>query len=411
MKRIIFHIDVNSAFLSWESAARILKGGADLRLVPSCISGNPESRTSVVLAKSIPAKKYGIKTGEPIGAALRKCPDIIIAKPDFSLYQKYSDAFMNICRRYTPVVEKYSIDECFMDMTGTNLLYPDIIKTAYEIKDTIKKELGFTVNIGIGPNKLLAKTAGDFEKPDRVHTLFEDELPEKYWPLPITDLFGVGGATAEKLLKNNIKTIGNLSEAPLPTLKAMLGQKMSEHLYKISRGIDDSPVLEKSPAAKGYSISTTMEKNITDEETAFSVLLSLVDSVAMRMRSEENKAWCVGVSIRTDEFKNSSHQKKLPYPTDQTQEIFEISKVLLRELWNGKAPLRLIGVALSDLTKEETEQISLFGGNSDKRKRKVDSAVDKIRKKYGSDSISLAGAYEENERIGRKYKAKIEAEE
>lgn len=411
MERLIFHIDVNSAFLSWEATDRVSNGGADLRLVPACISGNPKSRTSVVLAKSIPAKKYGIKTGEPIGAALKKCPDLIIARPNFLLYQKYSAAFIEICRRYTPIVEKYSIDECFLDMTGTSLLYPDFIKVAYEIKDTIKSELGFTVNIGIGPNKLLAKTAGDFEKPDKVHTLFWEELAEKFWPLPIGEMFGVGRSTAEKLSRNGIESIGKLSKISLKTLKTILGDKMGEQLYRSARGIDDTPVLEKPPAAKGYSISTTVEKNITDKETALSLLLSLVDAVSARMRAEDNRAWCIAVSIRTSEFKNSSHQRKLFSPTDVTSEIYDISKALLSELWNGKTPLRLMGVALTDLTKDTSEQISLFGEASGGKKRDIDKAVDKIRKKYGSESISRAGAFKENNRIGRKYKAEMETEE
>ena len=184
-ERLIFHIDVNSAFLSWEAARRVAAGGDDLRLVPSAVGGDRNNRTGVIVAKSIPAKKYGVTTGEPVGMALRKCPQLILVRPDFRLYEKNSKAFMDICRKYAPVVEKYSIDECFLDMTGTGLLYPDPIAAAHMIKDEIRDTLGFTVNVGIAPNKLLAKMASDFEKPDKVHTLFQDEIASKMWPLPV----------------------------------------------------------------------------------------------------------------------------------------------------------------------------------------------------------------------------------
>ena len=182
--RLIFHIDVNSAFLSWEAVRRVKNGEPDLRLIPSCVGGDPQSRRSIVSAKSIPAKRYQIHTGEPVSMALRKCPELVVVRPDFALYKEYSKAFKDICRLYAPVVEEFSIDECFMDFTGTKLLYPDPAALAYEIKDRIRDELGFTVNIGIARNKLCAKMASDFEKPDKVHTLFpEDFIAETDGPV------------------------------------------------------------------------------------------------------------------------------------------------------------------------------------------------------------------------------------
>ena len=206
MKRLVFHVDVNSAFLSWEAAKRVAEGGEDIRLIPSAIGGDREKRTGVILAKSIPAKQYHIKTGEPVAMALRKCPELYLTKPDFRLYERSSKAFMDICREYAPVVEKYSIDECFLDMSGTSLIYPDPVALANEIKNKIRDTLGFTVNIGVGENKLLAKMASDFEKPDKVHTLFLSEIEKKLWPLPVRNLFSVGHATAERLEKISIKT-------------------------------------------------------------------------------------------------------------------------------------------------------------------------------------------------------------
>lgn len=306
MKRLIFHVDVNSAFLSWEAARRLAQGESDLRLVPSAIGGDRDKRTGVILAKSIPAKKMGVKTGEPVGAALRKCPNLVLAKPDFKLYETNSRAFMDICRSYAPVLEKFSIDECFLDMSGTGHIYPDPIRIANEIKGRIHHELGFTVNIGIAPNKLLAKMASDFEKPDKVHTLFVEELEAKFWPLPVGDLFLVGHATEEKLTRGHIQTIGDLAHADLRVIQGLVGMKMGLQLYNYARGIDDSPVLSQPEELKGYGNSTTLAEDVTTLEEANRILLALTDSTAARMRTDGVKAACVSVTMRGNDFKDRS---------------------------------------------------------------------------------------------------------
>lgn len=226
MSRLIFHIDVNSAFLSWESARRVKEGLPDLRNIPACIGGDPKKRTGIVVAKSIPAKKYGIQTGEPMAMALRKCPDLVIVQSDFELYVKCSRAFKEICASYTPIMESFSIDEVFLDMTGMSLLYPDLIAAAHEIKDRIHRELGFTVNVGISTNKLLAKMASDFEKPDKVHTLFPDEIETKMWPLPIRNLLFLGKASEKKLNEIGIHTIGDLAVQTRPISRHYWAVKM-----------------------------------------------------------------------------------------------------------------------------------------------------------------------------------------
>ena len=225
MDRLIFHVDVNSAFLSWEAARRVREGKEDIRLIPSAVGGDREKRSGVILAKSIPAKRYGVNTGEPVAMALRKCPSLFIVRPDFKLYESSSNAFAAICKSYAPVVEKFSIGECFLDMSGTGIIYPDPIKIANEMKDLIRDKLGFTVNIGIGENKLLAKMASDFEKPDKVHTLFSHEIERKMWPLPVRDLFSVGAATAEKLESAGIRTIGDIARCELGAIQVILGMK------------------------------------------------------------------------------------------------------------------------------------------------------------------------------------------
>lgn len=404
MDRLIFHVDVNSAFLSWEAARRVRLGEPDLRLIPSCVGGNPDKRTSIVTAKSIPAKAYGINTGEPISIALRKCPNLVVVQSDFRLYEECSKAFKDICRKYAPVVEEFSIDECFLDMTGTGKIYPDPIKTAHTLKDEIRDTLGFTVNVGIGANKLLAKMASDFEKPDKVHTLLnQEEVETKMWPLPIGDLFGVGKASTKRLIDAGIKTIGQLAKADLDFVKMLIGDKSGEHIYSLANGVDDSPVTSEEREAKSYSVVTTVEEDIVSYEVANRILLTLADSVAARMRREGAKAYCVSVKIRSNDFKNQSHQLNFPEATDVTEEIYETSKKLFAQLWDGKTPLRLMGIALSNITKGEEEQLSLFVDEEKEKQKKVDATMDSIRSKYGMNKIMRGSVMKSSVNVGRKF--------
>ena len=408
MSRLIFHIDVNSAFLSWEATRRVSLGEDDIRLIPSAIGGDRDKRTGVILAKSIPAKKFGIKTGEPVAMALRKCPDLFLARPDFRLYEESSKAFMDICREYAPVVEKYSIDECFLDMSGTHKIYLDPIAIAHTIKDQIRDVLGFTVNVGIGDCKILAKMASDFEKPDKVHTLYRYEIPQKMWPLPVRDLFSVGASTAEKLEKARIRTIGDLANTPLDRVQNIVGIKMGKQIHGYANGIDDSPVLAVPEEAKGYSISTTLEEDVVTAEQAHKVLLALADSVTARMRADNVKAYCVAVSVRSNDFRTRSHQKKLMDATDISTEVYKLCKQLFAELWDGHTPLRLLGVALTDITKEDTAQLSLFPDERKERSRNLDKAYDAINKKVGAATIQRGSNLQSNLRIGKKYQAQLE---
>ena len=401
MKRVVFHIDVNSAFLSWEATRRVKQGMNDLRLVPSAIGGDRETRTGVILAKSIPAKKYGVKTGEPVGMALKKCPSLILAHPDFSLYEASSKAFMDICREYTPTLEKFSIDECFLDMSGMEKIYPDILAVAREIKDRIKNELGFTVNVGVGSNKLLAKMASDFEKPDKVHTLFDYEIEKKMWHLPVRELFSVGESTAQKLERSYIRTIGELARMDIAVVKSILGVKAGEHLHNYANGIDDSPVLENRERAKGYGNSITLEYDVKSFSDAYKILLALSDSTAARMRADGMKARCVSVSIRDIDFNDKSHQKRLSASSDITTEIFSVCQSLINELWDTKKPLRLLGVTLSDVTDEDDIQLSIFDSDKKDKERAIDKTVDSIRNKFGKDTIVRGGIYKKNIRVGK----------
>lgn len=386
------------------------EGLPDLREIPSVVGGDPKQRTGIVVAKSIPAKKYGIQTGEPMAMALRKCPNLVVVPSDFRLYTENSLAFKAICRDYAPVVESFSIDEVFLDMTGTSLIYPDPIETAHQIKDKIHEELGFTVNVGISTNKLLAKMASDFEKPDKVHTLFPAEIPEKMWPLPIRDLLFLGKASEKKLQDFGIHTIGELAREKESTIQALLGEKTGRQLYQYARGIDNSPVLAQAEESKGFSVEKTFNDDIVSVEQVLPILLEQCDIVATRMRRKGKKCSCISVTFRTLDFKNRSHQTSLSSATDVTDEIYENARRLFLEFWKGQ-PLRLIGVALTGLTDESFEQMSLFEDTKKKEQRqKLDATLDAIRMKFGNDKITRASIMNSNTGMGRKAKAQMENE-
>lgn len=384
------------------------EGLPDLREIPSCVGGDPKSRRGIVVAKSIPAKKYGVTTGEPVSMALRKCPELVCVPGDFALFETCSRAFKKICASYAPVMESFSIDEVFLDMSGTQKIYPDPVKLACEIKDRIREELGFTVNIGIGTNKLLAKMASDFEKPDKVHTLFPAEIPTKMWPLPVRDLLFLGKASEQKLIKAGIKTIGEMARYPETEIQRLLGEKTGHQLYEYANGRDDSPVRGEREEAKGYSAETTTEEDIVTYEQAFSLLLAQCDVVAARMRKDGKKCSCVSVTYRMLDFRTRSHQKKLGNPTDVTEEIFVQVKNLLYECWQCQ-PLRLIGVALTDLTSDDFRQMSLFENTENHEKqKKVDGVVDDIRKRFGNGMIVRGSTMKTADKVARKAKAQME---
>ena len=403
-KRLIFHVDINSAFLSWEATRRVAMGEPDLRLIPSVVGGDPSNRTSIVTAKSIPAKKYGIYTGEPVSMALRKCPELVVVRSDFELYVRSSRAFKAICQSYTPDMESFSIDEVFMDMSGMELLYPDPLALAHEIKDRIKNELGFTCNVGIGYNKLCAKMASDFEKPDRVHTLFPEEIETKMWPLPVGELFGCGKSTAARLNAIGINTIGDLAHLDMDSLLSVAGDKSAAYLHRAARGIDDSPVVSEPEEAKGYSAETTVEENITELTKLQRILLAQADVVASRLRAKGVKCGCVCVKYRDSNFKNKSHQRKLTDSTDVTDIIYRTAEELISECWTGE-PVRLIGLSLTDIDDGEYEQMSFIVDEKKEKLKKLDSAMDSIRMKFGNDSVQRASTIDVEGRINRRHKA------
>lgn len=391
MDKIIFHIDVNSAFLSWEAVYRLAhKGGKqDLREIASAVGGDITLRHGIILAKSIPAKKYGIKTGETIPEARRKCPDLVLVPPNYGLYEQCSAAFMEILREYSDTVEQYSIDEAFVDMSTSCHLFGTPEETAIQIKDRVRKELGFTVNIGISTNKLLAKMASDFQKPDRMHTLYPEEIKEKMWPLPVSDLFFVGHATTAKLLSVGIRTIGELANTDPAWLKRIL-KKQGENIWGFANGIDLSPVLAQPPANKGYGNSTTIPYDVTDVETAKLVLLALSETVGNRLRSDQVQIRVISVGIRYSDLSYVSHQKTLPGSTDLTTEIYTAACSLFRELWNG-SPIRHLGVHTGKTDVADLgRQLNLFDEIDYEKLSRMDATLDEIRKRFGTDAVMRA---------------------
>ena len=393
-ERLIFHIDVNSAFLSWESARRVSQGLPDLREIPSCVGGDPKKRTGIVVAKSIPAKKYGIQTGEPVAMALRKCPNLVIVPSDFELYDKCSRAFKAICASFAPVMESFSIDEVFLDMTGTSLIYPDPVAAAYELKDKIHRELGFTVNVGISTNKLLAKMASDFQKPDRTHTLFPDEIASKMWPLPVGELYGVGRATAEKLEKAAIMTIGDAARAPLAELVRLAGQKGGRYIHEAANGRGDDQVRAEKEAEQSVGNSVTLREDLTPENRdrlLRPTLLSLAESVGSRLRRKGHAGRTVTLTVKTTAFRTRSRQTQLKEPTDSTAVIFETALRLFEEI-GARESYRLLGITVSGFAAGEGPvQLSLFTDTEAEARRekqkKLDAMADSIRERFGGESL------------------------
>ena len=391
MRRLIFHIDVNSAFLSWTAVERLQQGDPiDLREIPSIIGGDKEKRHGIVLAKSIPAKAFHIQTGEPIVHALEKCRTLTIAPPNHAMYHEKSRILMDYLKELTPEIEQVSIDECYLDFTSIAGNYESPIAAATQIKDTIYKTMGFTVNVGISDCKVLAKMASDLKKPNLVHTLFRHEIEKKMWPLPVSSLYMCGRSSVEELRKLEILTIGDLARAN-PDIISLHLKSHGKLLWEYANGIDNSCVEAIPEAAKGIGNSTTLSKDAEDLDTIREVLLALSDSVASRLRKAGALAYMVSVEVKYNTFKKNSHQTTLATPTNASNTIYTTACQLFEELWDG-TPIRLLGIRTSKLT-DETEPIQMSLSDfvpvqkRDEKNQKLDKALDSIRQKYGSSAI------------------------
>lgn len=403
--KIIFHIDVNSAYLSW-TAVKMLEEGAkvDIRKIPSIIGGDRESRHGIVLAKSIPAKKYGIVTGEPVVNALKKCPGLKIVPPQHDDYAVYSQKFITLLKEYTPDIEKVSIDECYLDFTGIKNQFSSPMQAACIIKDRIKNTFGFTVNIGISDVKVLAKMASDFTKPDKVHTLYKNEIEKKMWPLPVEELFMAGKSSVNILHKLGIVTIGQLAKSPVDILESHL-KSHGRVLWEYANGVDESIVNSGEEELKGIGNSTTLSHDVDKMEEIESTLLWLSEKVGGRLRNSRQQAKTIAVEIKYYDFTKASRQMTLDKATDGGTEIYTVSKALFEELWNKK-PVRLLGVRTANLVGAHApEQMSILEFMSEKQDnqfagqkvapsreklKKLDKAMDAIKEKYGENAVKRA---------------------
>ena len=400
MQREILHVDVNNAFLSWLAVYKLEQGESlDIRTIPAVIGGDEKQRHGIVLAKSNLAKQFGIKTGEPLYSARKKCPTIKIYESNFKVYKRYSDMLFQLLQEYSFKIERFSIDECFVDMTEF-LNNRKLIDVAYEISKRVREELKFTVNIGVAHNKLLAKMASDFQKPNRVHTLYEKEIPRKMWILPISELFMVGKRTLPKLYNMNIRTIGDLAKSDKNILIKKFG-KFGKVMWEYANGIDDSEVNYLKQKPKGVGNSTTVSQDITNIEKIEEVLLALTEHTTYRLRKYNMVGSVVSVQLRTSDFKNYSHQRKLNFATNSTKEIFKVAKDLVRQLYKNE-PIRLIGIRIDNLCDEEEKQISLFEDINIKKQEKLDKVVDNIKDKFGYEIITRAGDMKQTKKIKRK---------
>ncbi len=387
MPKVIFHVDVNSAFLSWTAVEKLRRGETqDIRLIPSAIGGDSSSRRGVILAKSTPAKAYGVVTGEPIGMAMQKCPELVCFPPDFSIYREFSGKMFEILSRFSDRVEHFSIDEGFLDYTGMEAMFGPYLQAAQKIKDTIYEELGFTVNVGVSSNKLLAKMAGELKKPNQLITLFPQEIEKKLWPLPVGELFMVGRRTVPHLKKLGICTIGDLALYPLNILEQEF-KSYGRMLHAYANGIDDSPVTPTSELSEVKTIgnSTTVAYDITDRESALRVLLSLAETVSARLRAHDYVAYEIAVVLKSFDFHSYSHQIQLLSPADCTNAVYEAAKQAFDITWK-KEPLRLLGIRAGKLSSQDCIQLSLTEKDWSKE-RAADISMDRLRKKYGKQIV------------------------
>ena len=391
MERIIFHIDVNSAYLSW-SALKLLQEhpeSTDIRTIPAIIGGNRETRHGIVLAKSVPAKKiYHIQTAEPVASALKKCPSLTIVPPDHQLYSRYSKKFVGFLRSLTPGIEQVSIDECFLDYTGIAHHFPSPEAGAAYIRNYIFEQFGFTVNVGISSNKVLAKMASDFEKPNKTHTLFPEEIQQKMWPLPISSLFMAGHASVAVLQKLEINTIGDLARTH-PSILSLHLKSHGKMLWEYANGIDPSPIESEPAQAKGIGNSTTLARDLTTASEAYPILEQLCQKVGSRLKAAGQSANNLCVEIKYASFDKYTRQMPLTAPTQEGKELYRCACVLFDALWNGN-PIRLLGVRSGKLTNAgEPFQMDLISYDpvATAKRQKLDQAMEKIKKKYGSDAI------------------------
>ena len=395
------HIDVNNAFLSWTAVLYLKKGiKTDIRKTYAVIGGDEKARHGIVLAKSMPAKKRGVVTAETLFSAKKKCPNLKVYPPDYNFYKKMSDNMLDLIRNYSPDIEQMSIDECFLDYTPVKHLYGNEVEFAYKLKKEIYDKLGFTVNIGIGNNKLCAKMASDFSKPYKVHTLFDNEVEEKMWPLQVDELFGIGKKTAMKLHNLNINTIYDLAHTDSSFLYKYF-KNQAKDMIDSANGRGSDIVVSQESIPKGIGNETTLNRNISSRDELYPYLLALSENVAIRLRKQNKYASVIVVTLKDKFFRRFSHQKKLVNATNLTEEIYKTACDILDEMKVDDG-IRLIGVRLDKLSDTSSHQVSLFEDLKVREdNNELEKTVDELKEKYGFKVIKKASLIDS--KVGKKY--------
>jgi len=361
---------------------------------PAAVAGDPRKRTGIILAANYEARAFGVKTAMVLHEAIKLCPKLTMVPPDHHFYGQKSEKVMDLLSNYTPTIEQNSIDEAWLDMTGSEGLFGKPFDAAKRIMDEIKNRLGLWCSIGIAENKFLSKMAAEMKKPLGITELWEKDIPIKLWPLPVKEMYGVGSKTAEKLDRMGIKTIGDLAKSKESLIVKTFGKGGNE-IYQHANGIDNSPVLARLDGdIKSIGREKTLPEDITDIEKAKIVLMELADDIGMTARKQGKEGRTVHITLKYSDFRSVTRQITIP-ATSVTKEIYQAGCRLLEQNWNKSNSVRLIGISISGFHEDiSSDQLSLFYPmqihvTTDKNKQ-IDKAMDKIRNKYGSEKITLA---------------------
>lgn len=388
MDRVILHCDMNNFYASVELLSR-----PDLKDVPVAVCGDPEGRHGIILAKNQLAKVAGVVTAETVWQARKKCPSLQFVRPHHDKYKEYSDRINKIYLEYTDMVEPFSIDESWLDVTASQRLFGNGRQIADTIRQRIKSELGLTLSVGVSYNKVFAKMGSEYRKPDATTEVTRQNYPTLLFGKPVGELFFVGFATAEKLKTIHIRTIGDLAAADPRALERLLG-KQGPLLHSYANGLDDSPVCLYNQREKIKSVGNgiTFARNLTGIEDITTALTSLSDTVASRLRKYQMKCFGVKVDIKNPAFKTISRQKQLPQPTNLAADLKKAALELLGSSWRLSDPIRLLTLTAINLTDETAEeQLSLFDAPAETRQKgeSIERTMDDIRKKFGDSSITF----------------------
>lgn len=402
MQRVVFLVDMNAFFISCE-----MSRNSNIIGKPAAVAGDPKNRTGIILAANYEARKFGVKTTMVIHQALKLCPDMILVPPDHHFYEAKSQAVMKILSNYSPIIEQNSIDEAWLDMTGTENLFGKPVEVAQNIMENINDGLGLWCSIGISENKLLSKIASEIKKPMGITELWLKDIQTKLWPLKATDLYGIGKQTGIKLNNLGIETIGDLANYNTKTLVKILGKQGIE-LQRLANGIDNSLVTPHiAGEMKSIGRSTTLIEDVVNIEDVRSIFLEMCEEVGYDARKNYKKARTIQITIKYSDFQSITRQISIE-PTYLTKDIYEKGFSLLKKNWNDIKPVRLIGISITGFDQNSLsaqlslfDQIEDFEGVSDQSQKEemLEKAIDSIRSRLGKNAVSRATQIKKQNRL------------